>query len=78
MVCRKVVYKSRSLDAIFQLFVAASIQVRLLFEGGLYANPESVKPVKAVWHMKNESETWHGDCSTIVSNVNKHLACEML
>ena len=34
---RKVVYKSRGLCAIFQLFGAASIPVRLLFEGGLYA-----------------------------------------
>ena len=34
---RKVVYKSRGLSAIFQFFGAASIQVRLLFEGGLYA-----------------------------------------
>ena len=33
----KVVYKSRCLCAIFQLFGAASIQVWLLFEGGLYA-----------------------------------------
>ena len=36
---RKVVYKSRGLRAIFRLFGAASIQVRLLFEGGLYAKP---------------------------------------
>ena len=34
---RKVMYKSRGLCAIFQLLDAASIQVRLLFEGGLYA-----------------------------------------
>ena len=31
---RKVVYKSHGLCAIFQLFGAASIQVRLLFEDG--------------------------------------------
>ena len=30
-------YKSRSLCAFFQVFGAASIQVCLLFEGGLYA-----------------------------------------
>ena len=34
---RKVVYKSRGLYALFQLFGASSIQVRLLFKGGLYA-----------------------------------------
>ena len=34
---RKVVYKSRGFCAIFQLFCAASIQVLLLFDGGLYA-----------------------------------------
>ena len=34
---RKVVYKSRGLCAIFQFFGAASIQVRILFEGNLYA-----------------------------------------
>ena len=34
---RKVVYKSRGLCAIFQLFGAASIQVRLLFEDTLHA-----------------------------------------
>ena len=34
---RQVVYKSRGLCAIVHLFGAASIQVRLLFEGGLYA-----------------------------------------
>ena len=34
---RKVVYKSRGLCAIFEHFGAASIQLRLLFEGGLYA-----------------------------------------
>ena len=33
----EVVYKSRGLCAIFQLCGAASIQVRLLLEGGLYA-----------------------------------------
>ena len=33
---RTVVYKSRGLCAIFQLFGAASIQVWLLFEGGSY------------------------------------------
>ena len=55
----EVVYKSRSFCAIFQLFGAASIQVRLLFKCGFYLraaymhmqNPESAKPVKAVWHM---------------------------
>ena len=34
---RKVVYQSRGQRAIFQHFGAASIQVRLLFEDGLYA-----------------------------------------
>ena len=33
----KVVYKNCGLRAIFQLFGAASIQVRLLFEGDLFA-----------------------------------------
>ena len=45
---RKVVYKSRGLCAIFQLFGAASIQVLLLFEAAYMQNPESAKPVKAV------------------------------
>ena len=51
---RKFVYKSRSLCAIFQLFGAASIQVRLLFESGLCTHVqrlESAKLVNAVWHM---------------------------
>ena len=35
MTYRKVVYKSRGLSAIFEVFGVDSIQVRLLFEGGL-------------------------------------------
>ena len=45
----KVVHISRSLSAILKLFGAASIQVRLLFEGGFYAIFEYATPVKAVW-----------------------------
>ena len=50
-------YKSRGLCAIFHLLDVASIQGRLLVEGGFYLraafmqNPESAKPAKAVWHM---------------------------
>ena len=56
--------------------------VRLLFKCGFYLraaymqSPESAKPVKAAWHMENESETWHCDCSKIMSYVSTHLACE--
>ena len=56
--------------------------VRLLFKDGFYLrvtyvqSPESAKPEKTVGHMWNDSETWRGDCSTFISNVNKHLACE--
>ena len=53
-----VVYKSRLLYTVFQLLSVASIQVRLLFEGGLYADPDSSNPIKSVWHKQNESETW--------------------
>ena len=73
----KVVYKSRSLCAIFRLF-----WVRLLFKRSFYLrtaymqNAEFVKSVKAVWHLYNESETWHSDHSKITSNVNKNLACK--
>ena len=44
---RKVVYESRGLCAIFQLFGAASIQVRLLFEGGLHAKSRVYKTRKS-------------------------------
>ena len=45
-VYRKVVYKSRGFCALFQLFGAASIQVRLLFEGGFYAKSRVCKTRK--------------------------------
>ena len=47
---RKVVYKSRGLCAIFQLFSAASIQVWVLFKCGLYAMFSVCKAMKAVWN----------------------------
>ena len=56
--------------------------VQLLFKCSFYLraaymqNPESAKPEKEVWHMLTKSKTWHCDCSTIISNVNKHFACE--
>ena len=61
---RKVVYESRGICAIFQLFSAASIQVRL-FSKAAYVQ-------FSVWHMQNESETWHCECYKHISNVNKH------
>ena len=45
---RKVVYKSRGLCAIFQLFGVASIYVRLLLDGGLYAKSWNCKTDKSV------------------------------
>ena len=63
-------YKSRGLCAIFQLFGAASIQVRLLFEGGLYAMFWVCKTREsslARRKMHSESETWLCECHEIVS-----------
>ena len=37
---------------------------------------ESAKPVKAVWHMYNESVTSCCKCNKSISNVNEHLGME--
>ena len=47
----KVVYKSRILCAIFQLFDAASFQMLLLFEGGFMQRAETTKFLKVAWNV---------------------------
>ena len=62
---------------VHQLFGAASIQVRLLFEGGLYAMFQSAKPVKAVWHAVTRTVKAKLDFvyvkKKVFENVNKHF-----
>ena len=61
-----------------------NVLVWLLFKCGFclraayMQSRESAKPVKAAWHVENESETLHMHCdwSKIISNISKRLACE--
>ena len=64
----KVVDKSCGLCAIFKLFGAAAIQVRLLIESGLQCF-ESAKPMKAVWHDVTCRSTLKAKLDTV--NVTK-------
>ena len=62
----------------FQLFGAASIQVRLVFEGGLYCMQcfQSAKPMKAVWHGVTRTVKAKLDfvyVTKVFQNVNKHV-----
>ena len=70
-------YKS---PLIFQLFGAASVQVRLLFEGGIYAQFWVCKSrVKAVWHDKTctvNAKLHFVNVTKLFENVNKHFGMQ--
>ena len=60
---------------------AASIQVRLLFEDGLYANALSLQSAKAVWHNINVTDTAKAkldfvSVTKLIQNVTNILECK--
>ena len=64
----------------FSTLDAASIQVRLLFEDGLYANALSLQSAKAVWHNINVTYTAKAKLDFVITkliqNVTNILECK--